>query len=419
MRNSFEKLRITIYLVMCMLITFLLFAYLNEVFVGSTATWWVGSFVIAFVIVSNYFLRKYVTNFLIFLFAHLILISFPFILPIEFLARLILAVISFSYLIMGINYWKLEENEHKNVLIETPLSLAFLFILAYIHSSFAFSDALTMYAYLSGVAYFILYYTREYLDKFRSMSLNTSNNKSEILGTFSTNFSLVLFLNVIIMAAISISYIFYSDNLINRISALFKKFFRYIFSLFLKDDGDTVIQEIETTAPTAVQVEKPVINNSFADEKRDFPIIDLIFEALVYVVFIVLFCAIVYIIYLFIKQYLNRNRDNNDVIEKITANDVKQKVKKKKTTKNISIFTPNDIKLRKIYTRKVNDVTSSNSDIILLKSFTSDEICSNISKDSATDKDKMTNLTELYKKARYSNHPITKFDVDDAAKYTR
>lgn len=419
MSNSFEKLRISIYLAMCMLLTFLLFGYFNEVFVDSVNTWPWAAFVIILIVVINYFLRKYVTNFLIFLFAHIVLTALPFIFPINIFARVFLVITGFSYLIMGINYWKLEENEQKNALIETPLSLASLFILAYFHASISFSKEYAAYAYLSGVAFFILYFIREYLDKFRAMSLNTTNNKSEILGTFKTNFSLVLFLNAIIMGAVSISYLFYSDKLINKIAGLFQKFFRYIFSLFIKDKGNTITEEIETTVSNGSQFEAPIIDNSFTEEKRDFPIIDMLFEAFVYVLFIGLFFALIYIIYLFIKQYLNRNRESNDVIEKVISSDVKQKVKKKKVRKNLSLFTPNDIKLRKIYARKVSTIVASNSDIIIKSSFTTDEIFTNLSNDSSIDKHKISNLTDLYKKARYSNKTITKEDVETATSLSK
>lgn len=419
MNKSFEKLRISIYLLMCMLITFLIFAYLNEIFTGTSSAWILGALTIIFIVISNYFLRKYVTNLILFLSAHIIMVIFPFVLPITFLSRLILAIITFSYLIMGINYWKLEENEHKNYLIETPLSLAFLFILAYIHSSYAFSNSLSTYSYISGIAYFILYYTREYLDKFRLMSINTSNNKNEISKTFSTNISLVIFLDFISMAVVSISYIFYSDNLIKKISSIFKKFFRYIFSLFLKDESTAIVTETATTSSNTFSSHTTAIDNSFIENKRNFPIIDIIFEALVYIIFIAIFFIIIYIVYSFIKNHLNQNRTSNDIIEKVTNTDTKQKSKKIHTQKSISLFTPNDIKLRKIYAGKVNNVTSANSDIIIFKSFTSNEISSSILKDTSTNKDNIDKLTGLYQKARYSNHNISKDDISNATKYSK
>lgn len=416
MKNIFEKIRISIYLLMCILLTFLIFAYLNEVFVDSRATWLAGILTASFIVICNYLSRKHITNLIIFVFIHLLMICFPFILPINIFARGILATIAFSYLLMGITYWKTEFNEEKNALIQTPLGLIIAFLLVYIHSSFYFSESLTMYAYLSGIAYFILFYIREYLDKFRSMSLNTTNNKNEILNTFSTNFSLVVFLNAIIVIVISASYIFYSDNLVNKLGKILQKFFKFIFSFFTKN-GDGVLEvEPETTAPPTQGQEIEIDTTPYVDEKRDFPIIDLIFEIAVYIIFIALFCTIIYLLYKFIKHYLNRNRKTDDIIEKVENVDKKNTVKKKVQKKRLSIFTPNDIKLRKIYTKKINNILAVNHEIIVKDTFTTKEISSSVSKEPSVSKENINILTNLYRKARYSNKEITKSDIEIAGK---
>lgn len=416
MKNIFEKIRISIYLIMCILLTFLIFAYLNEVFVNSRSTWLVGILTVSFIVICNYLSRKHITNLILFVFIHLLLICIPFIFPINIFARGILAVVSFSYLLMGINFWKTEFNEEKNALIQTPLGLIIAFLLVYIHSSFYFSETLTMYAYLSGIAYFILFYIREYLDKFRSMSLNTTNNKNEIINTFSTNFSLVIFLNAIILIVISASYIFYSGNLVNKLGKILQKFFRFIFSFFTKNGDGIVMEEPETTVPPSSGTSLEVDTTPYVDEKRDFPIIDLIFEITVYIIFILLFCTIIYLLYKFIKHYLNRNRKTDDIIEKVEITEKKNTSKKKVQKKRLSIFTPNDIKLRKIYTKKINNILASNHDIIVKETYTTKEISSSVTKEPSVSKENINILTNLYRKARYSNKEITKSDVEIATK---
>ena len=77
MKNIFEKIRISIYLIMCILLTFLIFAYLNEVFVDSRATWLAGILTASFIVICNYLSRKHITNLIIFVFIHLLMICFP------------------------------------------------------------------------------------------------------------------------------------------------------------------------------------------------------------------------------------------------------------------------------------------------------------------------------------------------------
>ena len=77
--------------------------------------------------------------------------------------------------------------------INIPGSLLFMFIIVYIHASLSktMPDSIAVYAYIAGISYVILYYIREYLNKFLAYSLARDNISKEMEETFVLNISFI------------------------------------------------------------------------------------------------------------------------------------------------------------------------------------------------------------------------------------
>ncbi|NLZ45809.1 MAG: hypothetical protein GX896_03865, partial [Clostridiales bacterium] len=233
---------------------------------------------------------------------------------------------------------------------------------------------------------------------------------------FKTSFSLVALFNIAVILVITAINMCISNNSFNIIGRFIKWLAKAFFSLFARFKGENVVNETVTTAfveqDTSVG-DTLIANNSHSSGTN---IGTLIFNAFQIVIYIGLVIGILFIIYTFIKQYMHRNtetkdeiKDTNDVINKININ-------KKPSASKPSFFGTNKDKIRKIFVAKVHSSTKKNNSIIIKKSYTSDEIENALLKEASVEKTNMNKLTSLYKEARYSNHEITKSDVEEAKK---
>ena len=222
--------------------------------------------------------------------------------------------------------------------------------------------------------------------------------------------------NAVVVFAIMVANMFFSDSTFNVIGRFFRflarKFFGFLtrFSDTEKIGGEKVV-ELPTGQGTTVS------NTSVSTPSNtDSSLGSILFKIFMAAILIGLTLLVFYIIYSFIKQYLHRNNHTDDVIEKTNFKDKRQDVQTKVPRSARSIFPSNREKLRKLYTEKINSVIKLNNKLVLKESDTTAEIQHTVLVEESVDKQNMQTLTTLYRKARYSNAEITKADVESAKK---
>lgn len=414
MKNVIERVRTVIYLIMCILFTILIYIYLDEILLKSSDSWLMGSIIIICIILADYFSRRYITNLFAFFAIHLFLIGGAAFIPSSPIDKILLGGTAFSFLLLAIGFWRTESNERSMYVIDIPFELILFFILIYFHSSISktMGNGVASYAYIAGIAYFILYFVREYLDKFLSYSMSSGNFSKELINTFSTNLSLIMLFNVITIFAIMTANMFFSDSMFNIIGRFFhflaKKFFG-LFSVF-DNTGEPSAEKIPEMpdSQTSAMPSEPTYSHT-SDSSN---IGSIIFQVFIAIIFVALIVIVFYIIYSFIKQYMHRNNTSGDVIEKTDSKEKSVKAEKKGSASPKSFFGTNRDKIRKIYADTVNSVTKRNNKIVIRKSYTPDEIKNAVSSDEMINPENMQELTKIYEKARYSDSEISKEELD-------
>ncbi len=414
MKNVIERVRTVIYLIMCILFTILIYIYLDEILLKSSDSWLMGSIIIICIILADYFSRRYITNLFAFFAIHLFLIGGAAFIPSSPIDKILLGGTAFSFLLLAIGFWRTESNERSMYVIDIPFELILFFILIYFHSSISktMGNGVASYAYIAGIAYFILYFVREYLDKFLSYSMSSGNFSKELINTFSTNLSLIMLFNVITIFAIMTANMFFSNSMFNIIGRFFhflaKKFFG-LFSVF-DNTGEPSAEKIPEMpdSQTSTMPSEPTYSHT-SDSSN---IGSIIFQVFIAIIFVALIIIVFYIIYSFIKQYMHRNNTSGDVIEKTHSKEKSVKAEKKGSASPKSFFGTNRDKIRKIYADTVNSVTKRNNKIVIRKSYTPDEIKNAVSSDEMINPENMQKLTKIYEKARYSDSEISKEELD-------
>lgn len=413
MKDIIDRVRTIIYLIMCILFTILIFIYFDEILLKSSDSWLMGSIIIIAIVLADYFSRKYITNLFVFFAIHLFLIGGAILIPSAIIDKILLGSIGFSFLLLAIGFWRTEANERSLNVIDIPFGLILFFILIYIHSSISKSmaDEVAVYAYIAGITYFILYFVREYMDKFSSYSLSSGNFSKELTDTFSMNFSLIMLFNVIIVLVIMAANLFFSDSMFNVIGRFFHFLAKKFFGLFTRFDntGEPSVGKTPDIQITSTPGEEAYSHTS------DGPNIGaVIFEAFQIIIFAAIIFIVIFIIYSFIKQYMHRGSKSGDVIEKTEIKEKREKTEKKTSRSPRAFFGSNRDKIRKIYADTINSVTNRNSRIIIRKSYTPDEIKNAVTSDKMINPENIKELTNIYEKARYSKDEITKAEVEAA-----
>ncbi len=403
---------------MCMLFTILVYLYFSGIFLKSSDSRPICISIIICIVIIDYISRLKIKNLIVFFIIHFGLIAISVIIPAAVMDKVILGFISAAFLLMAFNFWKTDANERSHIAIDIPFGGIVAFIIVYFHSTF-FSSDIAAYSYAGGIAFFLLYFIREYLEKFISYSMSSENFSKELKHTFNTNFSLIALFNVAIVLIIMTANMFFSNSSFNVVGKFFKWIASKFFSCFEHFHADGGASEQVTT-------EIPLQNNSAGEtlvahsSSNDSGIGTLIFNVFQIVLFIALIAGILFIIYSFIKQYMHRNNKTDDEV-KNTEEDVINKVKITKETNadsHKSFFASNKDKIRKIFANKVNASTKKNNRIIIRKSYTPDQINNTLTKENAISKEDMDMLTKIYEKARYSDKEITKEDVEKAKHIT-
>lgn len=403
---------------MCMLFSILIYTYLSAIFMDSIKTWPISMLIIVFIVLADYLCRLYIKNLFGFFGTHLLIMAITVILPFQLADKIILTIISFSFLLLAFGFWKSEANERSKVAIDIPFGAIILFLIAHVHGSIMdksdMFSALAFYSYIAGILYFLLYYFREYLDKFLAYSLSSENFSEEIKRTFTTNVSLLALFNAFTIFIILTINMFFSGNAYNVVGKFLKWILQKLFGLFPTGD-DNASLEPETQPPmgTTGQPETSISYESQSPSGDGLNIGNVIFEVAQVILYIVLAFAILFGIYSFIKTYLHRNKNSKDVIKEAKKEEIKKvKIETKIEKEKRSFFGNNNEKIRKIFLNRVNKSTKENSRIIIRPSYTPAQIDDVLVKENAVNQSDMDKLTSLYEKARYSQYEISKDEVE-------
>lgn len=417
MKHLVEHIRTGIYLAMCVLFSVLVYIYFDFIFKRSTSFWLFGGLLITVIVVVDYFARRFVTNIFIFFLIHLVLIGLTVVVPSSIADKVILSIISTSFFFMSVSFWKKDVNERSMYVIDIPLGLLMFFVIAYMHAAISkgMTDAIATYAYFSGVVYLLLFFIREYLSKVLSYTMSSSNFTKEMDQIFSTNFSLIMLFNVITVFAIIIANMLFSDSAFNFIGRFLQMIARKLFGLLEDvhtDEAPTQqVDNIETGVP-GQQQETIETAPVFSQRGSGSPIGEAVLETILLVLFVLALCALVYGAYRFIKSYMHRHNETGDVVEKVAAGEKKEKAEGKKRKRVGSFFGNANDRVRRIYKEKISYVIRHHDENMLRESYTTEEIRTEVVKYEPQSRIAMDRLTDVYRRARYSDQEMTKQDVE-------
>ena len=418
MKKILESVQTVIYMAMCVLFSMLVYVYFSNIFTHSTLFWFMAAIIITVMVVVDFFSRKYIGNFLIFCGIHLIIVALAVVLPPRNIDKAILGVIAFAYLISAYGFWRTDANERTKYVIDMPLELLMFYVMIYFHASISksVSGAVANYAYISGIAFTLLFFLRGYIDKFISYSLTSGDFTKEMASTFSANFSLILFFNAIVVFGLVIVNLFVGDSNLNFVGRFIKFLARKFFGQFKHYNAqqeiptETTTMEFESSVveqETTTMASEPVVSAGGQE-------VENVYEILVVIILAVVIIALLIVAYKFVKQYLHRHNRTGDIVEKTDYKNVREKVEKKEKEEREGLFGSNKRKVRKLYAEHIKGIRKKNEKVVIKDSYTTDEIAKNIVGNGYANSTNMDMLTEIYKLARYSNHEITKKDVEIA-----
>ena len=391
----------------------LLYLYFSEIFLKSDFNYNCVIYIIVICLI-DYLSRKYITNAFIFFTLRFLCIPAIILATRDSIEITMLIIISISFFLFFVNFWKSEGSDKRLFAIDMPLEAIVLFIGIFFHASINMSSSLTTFAYLSGIAYILLHFLRLYLDRFIMVSINLEDNQSSLTNTFRMNSTLItIFLLIIILFIFLLNIVLDNDNF-NFIGRFLKFIATLIFGFLSRFKNDGVVYEEQTQLESETGIGNTITSpskNPTINETPNNPIADTLFNLLQIAIYIAIVLAIIFMVYMFFKNYMYRNRETDDEVKPL---DVVQKLDKTEQKKNgrFHIFLSNREKIRKIYRTTISNRMKNNSQIRINRSNTPNEIHSTIQKQSNNPETDLKSLTSIYEKARYSNHDITSEDVE-------
>lgn len=404
-----------VYVSMCVLMMLLLYLYFGEI-LGRNSDW--NPFAILWIVVIwflDYIFRKYITHAVLFFFLRFLPAGFIVLITSDTIETILLAVIYLAFFGMGVSFWKSEDSSAKRLFaIDMPMEAIFLFVGVYIHASINMSEKLAVFAYLGGILYILLHIIRNYLDRFIHLLYNLEDNPASLRTSFQMNSIFVsLFIIAVLLLILAMNFIFNNDSF-NFVGEAIRWLAALIFSLFAMFNKETGIpQEETTTAPLEEEAstvfidQEPITTPTFIHNTN--PVMDAIFRIFEIAIYIGIVVLIIFVIYRFFKNYLHRNRQNNDVVEDFIKKDKLTKLAKKKAAKAEPTRT-NAEKIRKLYRKTISDKIKKERALRIRDTLTPAEIQYEM-KDFTSSSQDMNTLTELYRKARYSKEDITSREV--------
>ncbi|MCI8669607.1 MAG: DUF4129 domain-containing protein [Lachnospiraceae bacterium] len=421
MNNKIQTVRDIICVLMCSLTVLLLYLYFSEIFLASDRKNPMCIIYIAAICLADYFLRKYITRAIMFFSLRLLFLPLTLVCISNDTELMLLIIIFLTFYTMGVTFWKSEISHRRLSAVDMPIECIVLFIGIYFHASLDMSSGLAEYAYISGIIYILLHFLRLYLDKFLGMSLHLEDNPSSLTRSFRMNSSFVLLFLFFLILFIFILNIFFHNDSFNFIGTFLKYIASLFFGFFLRFKGETVIQEPESTDMSSwesgLAPEIPT-DNFVPHNTASNPVMNTLFYIFQVMLYIGIVFAILYALYKFFKTYMYRNRETDDIVEKIQSKDKTEK-KNDSFRVKFKIFLSNREKVRKIYQNIISNKLKRNRRIIIHRSDTPEEIYHKLSDNSHDSQRNLKDLTAMYEKARYSASDISSEELKSAVKMAK
>lgn len=418
MKKLLESVQTIIYMLMCILFSMLIYVYAANMIKRTTSYWLMAIVIISVSVIVDFFSRKYISNFLIFSVIHVIIVALAVVIPANNVDKGILGVITFAYLLSAYGFWRTDANERTKYVIDMPLELLMFYVAIYIHatSSKSISNEVASYAYISGIVFMLLFFMRGYIDKFLSFTLTSGDFTKEMANTFSTNFSLILFFNFFIIIGLMIVNLFVGDANFSFIGRFIKFLARKVFGHFASKPEAGPIPENTTSMEIKHIVSEQETTTEAVTQavSRGGEAVENIYEVIVVIVLAVAIIALLVLAYQFVKQYLHRHNMTGDIVEKVEYQNVREKADPIEREERQTLFGSNKRKIRKLYTDYIKGIKKKYKKVVVKDSYTTDEIAISFIYNRYVDRANMEELTQVYKLARYSDHEITKKDVETA-----
>ncbi len=422
MEKNMNLVRTITYLSMLALFTILIFAYFNEIFMRNHSAWPLGFAYIIVLVIVDYLTRKYMTNLLIFFGIYIAMFAIAIALPYVIMDKIIMAVIAFAYFIMAMGFWKIEINERTKIYVDIPLAAIAVFIVVYVHSMMFFSDELTILAYIGGVLFFLLFYTREYLDRFYAYTRSGEKFTQEVKNTYSTNLVMVLFFDFIAILGVLVTNLFFTDSDFN----IFGKFFKWILKLFFglfpsaKPQKQEIATTVEETTKAASQTDtvRKITELQTETTSGDTAVGNFFYNFMLITIAVAITLILIIVIYRFIKTYLRKTNKFKDEVIKLTDETINKMESNLEVVDDselkIPFFLSNSEKIRRYYINRVNNFKKHNPNTPLSASLTPTEIKLVMNKYDGAGSTKNRILTGVYEEAKYSDHEMTRKHVQTA-----
>ena len=421
MNKRISTIRDIICVSMCSLMVLLLYLYLSEIFLASGKKNPKCIVYIAFICLADYFLRKFITKAISFFSLRLLFLPLTLVCTSNPTELMLLIIVFLTFYTMGVTFWKSERGDRRLFTVDMPIEGIVLFIGIYFHASMDMSFGLAEYAYISGIIYILLYFLRLYLDKFLGMSLHLEDNPSSLIRSFRMNSSFILLFLLFLILFIFILNIFFHNDSFNFIGNILKYIASLFFGFFLRFKGETVIQEPESADMPSMEgglaPEIPT-DNFIHHNPASNPVMNTLFYIFQLALYIGIVFIILYMLYKFFKTYMYRNRETDDIVEKI---EYKEKTEKRYAPSGAKfrIFLSNREKVRKIYQTVISGKLKQNRRIVIHQSDTPVEIYHKLSDGSDDSRHNLKELTDLYEKARYSAAEISSEEMKSAVKISK
>lgn len=385
----------------CILSVF--FMYLREVFSGSPAGSYLGVAFIFATFFIDYAARAFCSNLITYLVIHIAMIPAAFLLHLPLPDMVVVGAYLSLLFYLALRFWTSENTSKAMCSTAIPSEVLILIVPFYIHSYYFLSGSLSAFILWVSILYLGLYYISIFLNKILTYTLSIPSGSvlplKKILTTNISILALVLLMAVILIC-ITTAAAGRNSSLLLFIGYFFQKIGRAFFrcvSYFEGNPAETPVQE-----PTLPEQESYIdLTEDVTKDLHGNEIIMLISNILQTLFLIALVAFLLYLCYQFFKTYMHKGTRENDIIEK-TPEKVTES-RKKSTGKTFWFhIRNNNERARKLYRKKIQ--TYQGTAITIVPSDTPEQLSKKIRHKTSED---VSDLTELYEKARYGETPLS------------
>lgn len=381
-------------------ITFIEISYISD---KNTINYLLPLIVIVYLLIS-YFARKFSKNIITFALIHLAIFSCNFYLPINNNDKIVISLIALFICFLASEYWW---DRNTKPIIKRPYIGFELFFVIFLLISNQSEELFKQVLLILGIIYLLLNVLSIYLENLKAyIKFNEIIEDLPVSNVISsTNLCISCIFIIWFIIVFSIKFLALDKLLTLIISPIINFILYFIFSLLkyittlvgLSDTDGWVIHPIE-------EIPDPVQN---ATNENIF--LQMLIQGIKFLLILAVILGISYLIYKYLKNKSSKYQLATDKIETIHKNN-KLNSNKKSHFNFISLsHDNNNYKIRKIYFNKISKFKLQIPSINKL--LTHLQISKEVAKNSEND---ISELTNLYEKARYSNTACTKEDVKRA-----